>query len=333
MILVTGGTGLVGSHLLFALISTGKRVKALKRKSSNLVPVKRLFNHYSINGESLFDQIEWIEGDVEDYQSLTTILAGVNEVYHCAAIVSFSKLDYTRMLECNVGGTANLVDACINAKVKKFCHISSIAALGDSINGSSVDETSFWGKSKGRSGYSVSKFRSEMEVWRGIEMGLNAVIVNPSVIVGPGRWDGGSGNLFGAISKGFPFYTLGVTGYVDARDVAKAMIAAMEKGAWGKRFVLNSENLSYKEVFSMAAKSLGKKPPRIEAKPWMSNAVLPFIWLAGCISRKAPTVTRSTMQSSYKKTYYSSELARNELGINFIPVSEAIENAVKAGRF
>jgi nucleoside-diphosphate-sugar epimerase len=330
MILVTGGTGLVGSHLLFELTSSGKKVRALKRASSDIGLVERLFKHYSKDYIKLLEHIEWIDGDIDDYLFITSLLEGVKEVYHCAAVVSFNRKDDEIMLKTNVQVTANLVDACLHAKVDKFCHVSSIAVLGGSTE-AIIDETIQWGKSKGKSGYAISKFRGEMEVWRGFEQGLNAVVLMPSIIVGPGKWGGSSGNLLGALSKGFPFYTHGVTGYVDARDVAKCMVIAMGKGLWGKRFILNSENLSYKEVFSLIAKEFGKRPPSIEAKPWMGYLVLPFIWLFSQITRKAPSVTLNSLRSSYKKSFYSSALAQEVLGIKFVPLSESVANAIKAG--
>lgn len=331
MILVTGGTGLVGSHLIFELTKQGKQVKALKRTSSRIELLENLFKAYSNDSKSLLNLVEWVDGDVEDYNSIIDALEGVSEVYHCAAMVSFSKRDVHRMLEINVQGTANIVDACLEMKVEKFCFVSSVAALGSSPEGGPVDENTLWGKSKGKSGYAVSKFRSEMEVWRGVEMGLQATIVNPSVIIGPGQWNSGSGLLFSTIAKGFPFYTLGITGYVDVRDVVNGMLIAMEKGLWGKRYLLNGENLTHKEVFKAIADEMGKKPPHIEVKPWMSSVAWPLAWFFSLFSRKAPALTKDTARSGHKKTYYSSELAVKELGITFYPITEAVKNTVRVG--
>lgn len=331
MILVTGGTGLVGSHLLAELVSRGYRVRALKRVNSDTTIVTRILDHYKISRDK-HTQIDWIEGDVEDYQSLISALLGAHTVYHCAAMVSFSRSDFKRMLEINVQGTANVVDACIEVGVRNFCHVSSIASLGSSVEGAEVDEGSVWGKTKGKSGYAISKFLSEMEVWRGFEEGLNTVIVNPSVVIGPGKWSSGSGMLFGTIESGFPFFTLGVTGYVDVRDVAECMVKVIDKELWGKRFILNGQNISHKEVFEIIAKAIGKKPPHIEAKPWMSSLAWPFVMLASRFTSKTSSLTRETARSGYSKTYYSSKLAQKELAINFHPISEAVANTVSAGR-
>ena len=331
MILVTGGTGLIGSHLLFELCQRGQKVRALKRTNSNLAITQKVFEHYSSQGVDLFNQIEWVIGDVEDYQSLRNALVGVDDVYHCAAMVSFSKRDERRMLEVNVGGTANVVDASLEMGVKQFCQVSSVASLGSPIDGSLVTEESIWGKSKGKSGYAISKFRSEMEVWRGIELGLNATIVNPSVIIGPGRWDNGSGQIIGTLSKGFPFYTTGITGYVDVRDVVASMLSAMDKKLWGRRFIINGQNISHQKVFELIAKAHGNKPPTIEVKPWMTSIAWRAAWLVSQITRKAPAITRDTANSGHSITYYSSERMVNELGVKPRTIAEAIKNTVEAG--
>lgn len=331
MILVTGGTGLIGSHLLYELVNGGKKVRALKRVSSDTGLTQRLFQGYTDDSSSLFSQIQWVDGDVLDYQSLSDALIGVQEVYHCAAMVSFSRRDFNRMLQANVQGTANMVDASMEAGVKRFCHVSSVAALGNPVDGVTVTEDALWGKSKGKSGYAVSKFRSEMEVWRGIELGLNATIVNPSVIIGPGKWDSGSGQIFGTLANGFSFYTNGITGYVDVRDVVVSMIAAMEKEKWGRRYLINGQNISHKEVFSLIAVEFGTKPPSIYAAPWMTAIAWRAALFISLFTGKAPAITHETAQSGHSTTYYSSERMRKELEIIPRPVVDAVKNTVRVG--
>ena len=331
MILVTGGTGLVGSHLLVEFASRGQRVKALRRSGSDTSVVPKLFSHYDVNLQNL-KLIEWVEGDVEEYSSLKDLLCEVKTVYHCAAIVSFRGSDFQKMLSVNVQGTANLIDACIEVGVKQFCFASSVAALGSPVDSGMVDETSLWGKSKGKSGYAISKFFSEMEVRRGVELGLKATIVNPTVIIGPGRWNSGSGQIFGTINRGFPFYTDGVTGYVDVRDVVNCMITSVEKEAWGERFVVNGQNISHREVFSQIAKKMGKKSPFIHVKPWMSSIAWRVASVFAFITQGKPSLTGETARSGHSKTYYSAKLAESNLGIKFRSVLEAIENTVSAGR-
>lgn len=329
---VTGGTGLIGSHLLYHLAKEGHNLVALKRPTSNINLTRKLFKAYSPENTKLFDKITWVDGEVEDYQSLLNAMNNAQEVYHCAAIVSFSSKDANRMLDVNVGGTANVVDACLELGIERLCHVSSVAAIGSPMAGNEVDESVPWGKSKGKSGYAISKFLSEMEVWRGVERGLKAVVVNPTVVIGPGNWDSGSGQIFGTIAKGFPFYTTGVTGYIDVRDVAKAMVLAMQKGLWNKKYILNGENLSHKIVFETIAKAMGKKPPTINAKPWMSAIAWRFAWLGSKITGKPSALSRDTARSGHAITHYSTELAKKELEIEFTPITEAIANTVKVGR-
>lgn len=331
MILVTGGTGLIGSHLIYTLLKQGRKVRALKRSTSDVSIVSRLINYYDKESVGLDKNINWVEGDVDNYHSVYDAMKGAEEVYHCAATVSFSKSMQKRMLEVNVQGTANVVDASLELNVKKFCHVSSVASLGTAVEGEMVDEKVIFGKSKGKSGYAISKFRSEMEVWRGIDLGLNAVIINPSVVIGPGNWNSGSGMILKTIAKGFPFYTLGVTGYVDVRDVVDSMIKGMENETWGKRFIVNGENISHKKVFSYIAQTIGRKEPYIRVYPWMSN----FAWRASVlisfITQRTPSLTRDTARSAHTETYYSAKLAENELNIKFTSIADAVKNAVGAG--
>ncbi|MFP4556474.1 MAG: NAD-dependent epimerase/dehydratase family protein [Bacteroidales bacterium] len=333
MILVTGGTGLIGSHLIYALLKQGRKVRVLKRSTSDTDIVRWLIDYYDKNLTELIKNIDWVEGDVDNYHSVFGALKDVKEVYHCAAMVSFSKSNQNRMLEVNVQGTANMVDASLEHGVKKFCHVSSVASLGSATESEMVDEEAIFGKSKGKSGYAISKFRSEMEVWRGIDSGLNAIIVNPSVVIGPGNWNTGSGLILRTIANGFPFYTLGVTGYVDVRDVVDLMIKGMQNEAWGKRFVINGQNISHRQVFTYIAKAMGKKEPSIRVYPWMSNIAWRAASFVGFATRKTPSLTRDTARSAHTKTYYSAKRAKEQLGIEFTPIAEAVKNAVKAGPF
>jgi len=325
MNLVTGGTGLTGSHLLFELTKQGERVRATKRNGSSVDFVKKVFSLYNPDVSSQFELIEWVDADLLDFESLLNATTGIETVFHTGAVVSFNAKDAQSISETNVRGSANVVDACIQNGVKTLCHVSSIAALGESNSQGVVDESSHWAKSKGQSVYAKSKFFGELEVWRGVEQGLRVVIVNPSVILGPGRWETGSGQLFSRISKGMPFYTNGVTGYVDVRDVARAMVClAKDSSINNERFILNAENLSYNDVFSSIAKSVGGKPPRYMIKPWMVNVVWPFIKAGGIIVGKGSAISRENIRSAFNKTYYSSDKIRKRLNFEFTPIAESI---------
>lgn len=324
MILVTGGTGLTGSHLLFELAQQGNKVRATKQKSSSVDFVKEIFSLYNTNTESLFNLIDWVDVDLLDYSSLIVATKGVDIVYHTAAFVSFNPKDAFSIIETNVKGTANVVDACIQNGVKTLCHISSIAALGESNDKGEVDESCSWTKTKGKSAYAKSKFFGEMEVWRGAENGLRVIIVNPSVILGPGRWESGSGQLFTRISKGMPIYTSGITGYVDVRDVAKAMVILTNNDKISnERYILNAENLSFKEVFSSIALGVGKKPPTIEIKQWVVSLVFPIIKFFGTLVGKGAAISKENIKSAFHRTHYSSKKIKEQTGYKFIPIAES----------
>ena len=188
MILVTGSTGLVGTHLLLELLKKHDRIRATHRASSNLQAVYDTFALYVDDPGTYYDKIEWTEADVTDFDTLIQALDGVDYVYHTAAFISFDPRERFTMIQSNVGGTANLVNACLERKVKKLCYVSSTAALGNAPAGEQITEDKIWSYSKNRSAYSVSKYQSEMEIWRGMAEGLQAVIVNPSIIIGPGDW-------------------------------------------------------------------------------------------------------------------------------------------------
>lgn len=330
MILVTGGTGLVGAHLLYELTNSGLRVKALRREQSNTGWVKKIFSYYSNRVDELFAQIEWVEGDILDYLSLEEALKGTTSIYHCAAIVSFHGDDNDMMLNNNVKGTGNLIDAAIHNGVRQFCHVSSIAALGKTQDGSEITEETYWTPSKRKSGYSLSKFFSEMEVWRGIEEGLDAVIVNPSIIMGPGNWEIGSPKLFQSIWKGLNYYTKGITGFVDVRDVVKAMILLMEQHQFeqikNQRFILNAGNLSYQDFFNKIADALNKPRPRNFA----SDVKLHIAWrmakAGSFFTGKRPLITRDAVSGSNQKNQYSGEKIARTTGFAYRSLDESIAN-------
>ncbi|PTN09054.1 NAD-dependent epimerase/dehydratase family protein [Mangrovibacterium marinum] len=328
MIFVTGGTGLVGSHLLFNLLQTGNKVRALKRPNSNMKAVIKSFSYYTDKAEELFQQIEWVEGDILDYHSLEDLLNGVTDVYHCAAMVSFHPNDHDSMLNNNVKGTANLIDAAIVNKVKRFCHISSIAALGKTQDGTLIDEETYWIPSKQKSAYSLSKFFSEMEVWRGIEEGVDAVIVNPSIILGPGNWDIGSPKLFQTIWKGLKYYTKGETGFVDVRDVVRAMAQLMEARTFeqvkNQRFILNAGNMSYQDFFNQIADALQRPRP----KTFASDLILKIAWraarLASFFSGKRPAITRETVSGSNNINHYNGSKIQRSIDFSYHPLNQTI---------
>jgi len=326
MIFVTGATGLVGSHLLVQLSNLNREVKALMRITSDLHSVRRIFDLYARDPDTQFNAIEWVNGDVMDLFSMEDLLVNVDEVYHCAAIVSFNPADKKKLLAVNIEGTANIVNASLNAGVKKFCHISSIASLGSTEHPNMVDEQTLWKSSRRNSVYGISKYGAEREVWRGIAEGLNATIVNPSVILGPGDWKTGSSELFTLVWKGLKFYTLGTKGFVDVRDVAKAMILLMDGNHFGERFVVSAETLSFQQLFDTIAKSLHKRLPSIEAKPWIGAIAWRVMVVKGFLTGTQPAITRETVRSANNMSSYSSAKLIAATGFEFIPIEQSIKD-------
>lgn len=333
MIFVTGGTGLVGSHLLLALLERGEKVRALKRATSNIGQVLKTFGWYTADAEKLYNLIEWVEGDILDIYSLEPILEGVDTIYHCAAIVSFDPRERKNMIANNVTGTANLVNAAIQKDVKRICHVSSISALGKTGNGDPVTEETNWIPSRKNTGYSQSKFFSEAEIWRGVEEGLDAVIVNPSIIVGPGNWQSGSPSFFRVIDKGMKFYTRGTTGYVGIQDVIDAMLLLMENDifdqAKNQRYLLNTENLSYMDFFSKVAHALKKPAPSILATRFLLELAWRMAAIAALLTRKPAQITRETISSADSVTRFDGSKITTLFGFKYRPLVESIDQTAK----
>ncbi len=328
-ILVTGGTGMTGAYLLAKLVDQGHNVKALKRKDSNTKNTKKIFNYLSENGDELFSKVNWVEGDVIDIKSVELAMHEVDFVYHTAAMVSFKPSDREEMLYTNVQGTANIVNAALSNNIKKLCHVSSIASLGNSLNGDLITEETERAKDKDNSGYSISKFRSENEVWRGIAEGLNAVIVNPSVIIGAGNWEQGSPRLVKTVWDGFKYFTKGGTGFVDVEDVVNIMIQLTESDISNERFILNTENLPYRTVFDFIAESLNKKKAHIQASNFMLQSLKVFDNFRYYVAGKEPRITKYTLKSAQRTKKYSNEKIKQAINYEFKPIKGVIDNICK----
>ncbi|MBH83892.1 MAG: hypothetical protein CMP70_04380 [Flavobacteriales bacterium] len=323
MIFLTGGTGLVGAHILLKLTESGQKVKALKRKRSSLTVIKNIFSHYKKT--NLLQSIEWIEGDLLDLFSLQEGINGCNTVIHCAAIVSFNPKDFKKMMKINVEGTANIVNICLENNIDKLAYISSIATLNDEKNQVRTED-SFWKESKSNSQYAKSKYLSEQEVWRGIEEGLNSIIVNPSVILGPGDWQKGSSQMFEKVWKGLKFYSSGSTGYIDVVDVAKCVIKLLEKEIINERFILNAENKKYRDIFDSIAENLNKPKPHIKVSPLIKEITWRIEWLMSLITNKSPLITKETANTAMKNKSFSNEKIIKALDYKFIPIEESIKH-------
>ncbi len=280
MIFVTGASGLVGSHLIQSLLAKGKKVRALYRQA---VPV--------FAGS---EQCEWVKGDILDPIGLTAALEGVEYVYHCAAIVSFAPGAAAKMLHSNVVGTANVVNACLAQAVKKLIFVSSVAALGRIRENEAINESMHWTPATSNSVYGQSKYLAELEVWRAMEEGLPMAIVNPVIILGAGDWNNGSSGIFKSAYNEFPWYTGGMSGFVDVLDVVDAMQLLMESNITGQRYVLSAENLPYRTIFNTIAAAFNKRPPSKKVTPLLANIVWRLEAIKGMITGKAPLLTKET---------------------------------------
>lgn len=326
MILVTGGTGLLGSHLLYKLTSSGKRVRVLYRNEEGKKAILKTFSYYDPSASLHLEQLEFVKGDVLDIFSLYDSLKDVSQVYHCAAMVSFAPKDAALMMQINVDGTSNVVNACLEMGVSKLCHVSSVAALGKALKGEEVTEDTFWKASPENSVYSISKYASEREVWRSVQEGLNAVVVNPTVILGPGDWEKGSSNLFRSAQKGMKYYTQGVTGFVDVRDVASCMIQLMNSSITNERFLINGENLAYRKLFEIANTCFGKPIPSIPASLFLSELVWRFDKIRSMFTGSNPLITKETTRAAHQQNYFSNAKVRSALNFEFIPIEQAIKD-------
>jgi nucleoside-diphosphate-sugar epimerase len=328
MILVTGGTGLVGSHLLFKLVSTNENVRAIYRREKTLQRVKHVFSYFSDDSEKLFNAIEWVEGDINDIPKLEDAFKDITSVYHCAAFVSFEPDKYKTLRTVNIKGTANIVNLCISNTVKKLCYVSSIATIGHHSNPEKlIDEQTSWSPEADNSVYAITKYGAELEVWRGSQEGLDAVIVNPGIILGAGYWNGGSsGNLFKQIHKGMRYYSNGITGYVDVWDVVNAMHQLMISTIKNESFILVSENLSFKTFQIETAKALNVEPPNKEAKPWLLNIAWRLDWLGFKLLGKRRSLSKQSAKSVTNVKKYDNSKLKNTINFEFKPISKAIKD-------
>lgn len=324
MILVTGATGLVGGHLLWHLLQNNITVTATKRSTSNLEPLRKLFSFYTPHADAYLRRIQWRIADVCDEKSITDALKGIETVYHCAAVVSLSN-GSDEIIKTNVDGTANIVNAALKNKVKRFCFVSSIAACGHATDNNLINENTELTNIESRSVYSRSKYFSEQEVWKGIRAGLNAVIVNPGVILGYSGTDKGSSELFARVRKGLPFYTLGGSGYIDVHDVVKIMIQLTNSTTSGERFILVAENCSNKDILNWMADGFDKKRPKICINRKTMLAIGFISEIVGRVFRFTPTLDRSMARSASNRSYYSNQKIIELTQFQFTPMEKCIK--------
>ncbi|MDC7997212.1 NAD-dependent epimerase/dehydratase family protein [Gilvibacter sediminis] len=330
MILVTGATGLVGSHLLCQLLEQQESVRALFRTEASKTQVLELLEN-NPKAKAQQHQLEWVQADLLDLIALQKACKGISHIYHCAAYISFDPRQRKTLRKINIEGTANLVNVALAEGVKSLCHISSVATLGTPLGNHPTTEKTEWNPQQPGSGYAISKYGAEMEVWRGGQEGLQVSMVLPAVILGEGHWNSASGSIIKRAAKGIPFYTPGGSGFVDVKDVVRASIlVANDPKANGQKYLLVAENLRYKEFFGLLGSRLGKKPPK-RVVPKFVMYVLAF--LDGLKSRLLGTeqkLSYALIPSLYSVSNYSNEKIKSELDFTFTPIEQSLDRICAA---
>ncbi|MEP7256070.1 MAG: NAD-dependent epimerase/dehydratase family protein [Ferruginibacter sp.] len=299
MILVTGGSGLLGTELIAQLLAQGRQVRAIYNKTP-------LYEFKSGN-------LQQLQCDILDVIGLEAAMKGIEQVYHCAAIVTFNPKLKHEMFKINIEGTANVVNAALDAGVKKMVYVSSVSALGRIREKEPVNESMNWTEETSNSNYGQSKYFAEMQVWRGIGEGLDAVIVNPVIMLGAGDWKNGSSKLFKNAYDEFPWYTNGISGFVDVRDVANAMIQLMSSNITAQRFILSAENRAYRDIFNLMANAFAKKQPRKEATAFMAKIVWRWEVIKNLFTGKEPLITKETAKTAMAKVNFDNSKLKKYL--------------------
>jgi nucleoside-diphosphate-sugar epimerase len=315
--LVTGASGLLGVYLIRELLKTNEPVIAIYRLK---IPPQLSPEEQS--------QVNWIQGDILDVMFLAEVMEDCDKVYHCAGLVSFSPKRIKDLFKINVDGTANVVNACLAAGVSKLIHVSSVASLGRKRNGQTVTENVKWDDNANPSVYGKTKYLGELEVWRGIAEGLNAVIVNPVIILGKGDWHSGSGATFKNAYNEFPWFTEGSSGFVDGEDVAKAMVMLMDSEITAERFILSAENWTYRGLFTAMAKGFGKKPPSRKVTPWLAALVWRLEAIKGWITGQDPLLTKETAETAQQTVKFdNTKILKTLQDFSFKPLQQTIEES------
>jgi dihydroflavonol-4-reductase len=319
-ILVTGGTGFLGAYIIKELIEKGHAVRAIRR--SNKLP--------SFIPSAIFEKVEWVYGDVLDINSLEEAMEGIDTVIHSAAVVSFIKKDRENMYHVNVDGTANVVNIALEKNVRRLIHISSVAALGRTAGGGHVDEDKKWEESKVNTHYAKSKYKAEVEVWRGFSEGLNGVIVNPSTILGFGDWNNSSCAIFKKVYEEFQWYTGGINGFVSVEDVAKAVVLFAENDITEQRYVVNADNWAFQQLQNSIADGFNKRKPAKTATPFLMSIAWRIEKVKSLITGKKPLITKESARVAVSKTYFENAKILKALpGFSFAPLEESIKRACK----
>ncbi|MDZ4751317.1 MAG: NAD-dependent epimerase/dehydratase family protein [Flavobacteriales bacterium] len=333
MNLVTGASGLLGHHVVLELLVRGEKIRALNRSAEDGLMVRKLARFYGIDHRIEWSNLQWFECDIMDITRLNESMDGIERVFHCAAVVSYHKKDRSKMYNVNIEGTANVVNTAMNNGIKRLCHTSSISALGRQYHMQTVNEDDEWRDSKMHTHYAITKHHSESEVWRGIVEGLNAFIVNPSLIIGPGKEARSSGAIFEHLKKQWNYFPAGGTGMVHVRDVANCMVNLMEKGINARRYTITSENIEYKRLWQLASSKMNLKIPQKQLPPWLPKLALMFESFKELLMGKRASVTKESIGNMQLRFLYDNSRIVEELNYKFLPAEVAIDDAIEFLRF
>ncbi|MFN0016131.1 MAG: SDR family NAD(P)-dependent oxidoreductase [Saprospiraceae bacterium] len=317
-ILLTGATGFIGAYMLRLLLNKGYRVRALRRADSRIDLIRDIAH-----------EAEWAKGDVTDLGALEDAFDGITHVCHCAAMVSFHPKDSRRMMQVNVEGTANMVNLALDFGVQKFVHVSSIAALGRAKNRPNLNEKCQWVQSSDNSQYAISKYLSEQEVWRGHAEGLPVAIANPSVVLGSGYWDVGTGKMFKQVHSGLKFWSVGSTGLVDVRDVSQFLLLLLESDISGERFILNGRNTSFRDLFFLIADELDARRPSVKVTPLLAEIAWRVERLKEKLLGTEPIVTKESARASVSSYFYDNAKSLTVPDFTYRPLEQTVQQTAK----
>lgn len=320
MVFVTGGTGFIGAYIIRKLVQAGYRVRACRRSASLPAYIE----------PEIWEAVEWVETDILDSLGIREAVEGASAVIHAAGKVSFYGKEKKQMFATNINGTANIVNACIELKAPRLIHISSVAAIGRTVNGATVSEEKKWENHKNNTPYAISKYYAEMEVWRGIAEGLNAVILNPGTVLGYGNWHQSSCSIFKSVYNEFPWYTNGINGFVDVEDIALVCEKLLHSEIENERFILTGDNWPFREIFNHIADGLGKKRPHKYAGPLAGSIAWRVEKLKSVLLNTRPLLTKETAKVAHTVTYFNNSKILTALkDFQFTPLDVSIKNATR----